>query len=96
MSIRERALKEELWCAVKHLLCAEEHIIESVQKLIREAKEIDGVRDSLELLMIADSVRALRQRLVDVALGVESELREHRHGEDTGNTGEEEKRDSKR
>jgi len=94
--MRERALKEELWCGVKHLLCAEEHIIESVQKLIREAKEINSVKDSLELLMIADSVRALRQRLVDITLGLENELRELRPREATENTGEEKKGNFKR
>jgi len=94
MSIRERALKEELWCAVKHLLCSEEHILESTQKLIREVKEISGVKDSLELLMIADSVRALRQRLVDIILGIENELGKRRLRESAEATGEEEKRNS--
>jgi len=71
MSIRERALKEELWCAVKHLLCAEEHLIESAQKMIREAKEISEAKEIIETLIIADSVRSLRQKLVDITLNTE-------------------------
>lgn len=68
--IRERALAEENWCAIKHLLCAEEHTIEVIQKLQRlfqEREDREVIVAIIELSRIADSIRALRQRLVDYA-----------------------------
>ena len=72
MSIRERALVEESWCIVKHLLCAEEHTIETVQKLMRmreENKELDPIIN--ELLELGDTIRLIRQRIVDITLRFE-------------------------
>jgi len=75
--LRERALAEELWCAVKHALCMEEHLIESAQKLLRMINEgkrgLEQVKD--ELLEMEDAVRSLRQRLVDIAFEIEKYAR---------------------
>lgn len=80
--IRERATLEECWCAVKHHLCAEEHLIETAQKLVREAKETSNeerkhelINTAIELLIIQDTVRALRQKLVDILLGLAYEYK---------------------
>jgi len=72
--IRERALAEENWCAIKHLLCAEEHVLETIQKLQRrfqEREDKEALVAIIELSRIADSIRALRQRLVDYAFEFE-------------------------
>ena len=88
ISIRERAKIEETWCSIKHMLCAEEHLLETVQKLAREKYECEerGDKESalqkLEQIVvlseIADRIRFLRQRTVDVAFAFisESKLRE--------------------
>ena len=78
--IREKALAEENWCAVKHLLCCEEHIIETVQKLQRiwhDSGEPEDVNEIIkEMNRIGDSVRLLRQRLVDLAFIFEEMAKE--------------------
>lgn len=45
--------------------------------MIRESREKNNeklMKTVVELLIIQDSVRALRQRLVDILLGIEHEL----------------------
>ena len=75
-------------CAIKHMLNAEEHLLETVQKLAREKTECENVGDKegaleklgqiAELSEIADTQRWLRQRTVDVIFSFigESKLRE--------------------
>ena len=81
--MRERALAEEVWCAIKHALCMEEHLLESAQKVIRlkntiedesKKKELNKIKD--ELLEMQDAIRAIRQRLVDIAFEIEKYARE--------------------
>jgi len=83
--IREKALAEENWCAVKHLLCCEEHIIETIQKLQRiwhDSNDDKILKMIIELNKIGDSVRLLRQRLVDLAFEFEELARgEEKSGE---------------
>ena len=84
MKIRERALAEENWCAIKHLLCAEEHVLETIQKVQRIMTEDQGkseecIKAIIELSQIADSIRAPRQRLVDYAFVFEAWAREDEH-----------------
>ena len=76
--VRGRALADTTWCIVKHLLCAEEHSIEAVQRLERILKETEDEKLKkkvlsaiLELCRIGDSIRGLRQRLVDYTLEFE-------------------------
>ena len=77
--IREKALAEENWCAIKHLLCCEEHVIETVQKLQRiwhDSNDNKILKIIIELNKIGDSVRLLRQRLVDLAFEFEEMAKE--------------------
>jgi len=81
--IRERALAEENWCSIKHLLCAEEHVLETIQKLQRMFQEQENqelIIAIIELSRIADSIRALRQRLVDYAFVFERWANERGRG----------------
>jgi len=83
--IREKALAEENWCAVKHLLCCEEHIIETIQKLQRiwhDSNDDKILKMIIELNKIGDSVRLLRQRLVDLAFEFEELAREEGKAEE--------------
>ena len=78
--IMEKALAEENWCAVKHLLCCEEHVIETVQKLQRiwhDSNNNKILKMIIELNKIGDSVRLLRQRLVDLAFEFEEMAKEN-------------------
>jgi len=78
--IRERALVAEYWCAVKHLLCAEEHLLETCQKLAREYteavdgkdyKEARGLLERIgELSYVSDRIRYYRQILVEGLINV--------------------------
>lgn len=70
----KRGLLEGMWCSVKHLLCAEEHLIEATQKIIRNArkeKSSELWKLAFELLEICDVIRGLRQKIVQVTLEVE-------------------------
>jgi len=91
--IRERAKIHEAWCQVKHLLCAEEHGIETILKLAREKNEAlesgDKELASLkleqiqELALLTDEIRRIRQELVDMVFTFISEekVKELRGGE---------------
>jgi len=61
----------------------EEHLLESAQKVIRlkntiedesKKKELNKIKD--ELLEMQDAIRAIRQRLVDIAFEIEKYARE--------------------
>lgn len=72
-----------MWCAIKHALTMEEHLLESAQKVIRlknelknegKKKELNKIKD--ELLEMQDAIRAIRQRLVDIGFEIEKYARE--------------------
>jgi len=80
LELRERALMQESWCAVKHLICAEEHVLETVQKMLRERNKNEKLREIYdpyieEMLIIADKIRLLRQRIVDIMFELGGKLR---------------------
>lgn len=93
IKIRERAKVEEIWCCVKHLLNAEEHGVETIQKLAREMsdaldignKELASLKleQIQELALLTDEVRRIRQRIVDLVFTFISEekIRELKGGE---------------
>ena len=93
IKIRERAKIHEAWCQIKHVLCAEEHGIETIQKLAREMNEaLDrGDKDIAtlklnqiqELALLTDELRRIRQELVDMIFTFISEekIRELKGGE---------------
>ena len=80
-------------CQIKHVLCAEEHGIETIQKLAREMNEaLDrGDKDIAtlklnqiqELALLTDELRRIRQELVDMIFTFISEekIRELKGGE---------------
>lgn len=83
--IRERAKIEEIWCCVKHLLNAEEHGVETIEKLAREMNEAlehgDKGTASIKLdqiqrlALIVDEIRRLRQETVDLVFTFISEMK---------------------
>jgi len=84
--IRERAKVHEIWCQAKHLLCAEEHGIETIQKLAREMNEALESGDKKlasmklaqiqELALLTDEIRRIRQEIVDMVFTFISEEKE--------------------
>jgi len=85
MRIRERAKVEESWCCVKHLLNAEEHGVETIQKLAREMNEALELGDKetasmkldqiQRLALLVDEIRRIRQNIVDLTFTFISEMK---------------------
>ena len=75
MNLTLKSLNYSLWCTVKHLLCVEEHIVEALERLARiiekEHKKGD-LEKAIELLIILNKVRTLRQNIVEMVLNYES------------------------
>jgi len=95
--IRERAKIQEIWCSVKHLLNAEEHGVETIQKLSREMNEalargdkdlaMVKLRQIQELALLTDEIRRIRQEIVDMVFTFISEEKALESG--IGNVSEE-------
>jgi len=95
--IRERAKIQESWCIIKHLLNAEEHGTETIQKLSREMSEALESGDKKlasmkliqiqELALLTDEIRRIRQEIVDMVFTFISEEKALESGR--GNVSEE-------
>lgn len=65
---------EKCWCIVKHLLCAEEHAEEGIERLARiyeETKDPKVLEKLSRLALYLDALRSLRQEIVKIGFETE-------------------------